>query len=69
MTSHFERKTYTREEMNVMIAEQLGLCIDPICKEIGQVVEGLQKRIVELESATNAIIEEMRKRKNERVFN
>ena len=58
--SNFERKAYTREEMNIIVAEHLQVCIEPICKEIGRAIEGLQSRIVELESASNAIITEMK---------
>lgn len=58
--SNFERKTYTREEINLMVAEQMQLCVEPICKEIGQVIEGMIKRIVDLETATNSIIEEIK---------
>ena len=57
--TQFERKNFTREEINILIAEQLGLCIEPICKELGMVIEGLAKRIADLEIASNAMIKEM----------
>lgn len=58
--SNFERKPFSKEELNVIVAEQLKLCVEPICKEIGQVIEGMIKRIQELETATNSVIKELK---------
>lgn len=60
MTDKIERKAYSREEINIFIAEQLKICIEPICHEIGKAIEALQNRIVDLEVASNAMIEEMK---------
>jgi len=56
----FTRKAHTREEINIIVAEQLKLCIEPICHEIGLAIEALQKRIVALEENTNGLIVEMK---------
>lgn len=64
MSNHFERKAYSREEINIIIAEQLQICIEPICKEIGKAIEELQKRIVDLEVASNAVITELKEQKD-----
>lgn len=68
--SQFDRKAHTTEEINIMVAEQLKLCIEPICKEIGKMVEHLEKRIVDLETAANAMLIEMKawKEKHERTI-
>lgn len=58
---HFDRKAYSREEINIIVAEQLQLCVEPICKEIGKAIEGLNIRLKDVEIASNAMIEEMRK--------
>jgi hypothetical protein len=67
MSEHFVRKNYSRDEINLIIAEQLQLCIEPICKELGRAMEGLQRRIVDLEMASNSMIAEMKewKKKNQ----
>lgn len=66
--NNFVRKHYTKEEINIIVADQLEKCITPICLELGKVIEGLQQRIVDLEVASNAMIEEMKrwKKDNER---
>lgn len=66
--NNFVRKHYTAEEINKIVADQLQYCIEPICKELGKVIEGLQQRIVDLECASNAMIVEMKewKKTNER---
>jgi hypothetical protein len=66
----FDRKGYTRDEINILIAEQLKICIEPICFEIGKVIDSLQKRIVHLEMANNAMIREMKewKAKNQKTI-
>lgn len=64
MKEHFERKVFSREEINIIVAEQLGQGVEPICKEIGVVLEGLNLRVRDLEQANNAIIEEMKKWKS-----
>ena len=46
-----------------MKKQELSIGIDPICKEIGKALEGLQKRIVDLETATNSIIRELKEDK------
>jgi hypothetical protein len=68
--NNFERKNYSREEINILVAEQLKLCIEPICREIGVALEALQKRIVDLEIASNAMINEMKewKERNSRML-
>lgn len=67
---NFQRKFYTKEEINIMIAEQLQICIEPICREIGRAIEGLQNRIIDLETASNAMLTEMKawKEKNFRTL-
>lgn len=63
MSKNFERKAYSREEINIIVAEQMGLAIEPICREIGQVMEGFNARLKDLEAAVNATIEEMKESK------
>ena len=45
----------------MIVAEDMESCLQPILKELGKVIEGLQQRIVDLEAASNAMIEEMKK--------
>lgn len=59
-----KKHSYSRAEINHMIAEQLGICIEPICQEIGKAIESLQKRIQDLEAAGNAMITEMKEWKS-----
>lgn len=68
--SHFDRKGYSKEQIDIMIAEKLQICVEPICTEIGGVLEMLQKRIVDLEIANNAMITEMKewKTKNQKTI-
>lgn len=63
--TNFERKAHTREEINIIVAEQLQLCIEPICKELGMVIEGLAKRLQDVESTCNTLISEMKAWKEE----
>lgn len=58
--THTTQKLYSREELNILVAEQLQLCIEPICQQIGEVIEGLMHRVLAVESATNALISEMK---------
>lgn len=64
MSEQYQRKPYSREEINTFIAEQLKICIEPICHEIGKAIESLQSRIVDLETATNSMIVEMKEWKS-----
>ena len=68
--NNFVRKHYTREEINIIVADQLEQCVTPICKELGKVIEGLCARVLDLETANNAMIEEMKawKAKNQKTI-
>ncbi len=70
MDANFQRKSYSKEELKIMIAEQLQICIEPICKEIGRAMESFQQRISDLEIAGNSMIAEMKawKEKNYRTL-
>lgn len=58
--SQFERKSHTREEINLIVAEQIGLCFEKVFKELGMVIEGLAKRVADVEVTTNTLIKEMK---------
>jgi hypothetical protein len=63
--TEFKQKSYSREEINIMIAEHLQICVEPICQEIGMVIEGLAKRLQDIESTCNTLITEMKAWKEE----
>lgn len=71
MSEKFDRKGISRTEAITLIAEQLQMCIEPICKEMGEVMEGLHIRVQDAESALNALISEMKewKRKQKELIN
>lgn len=70
MTKYFERKKYTKEEIDLIVIERIQEVIEPICKELGKAIETLQSRIIDLEEASNAMITEMKewKEKNARTI-
>jgi hypothetical protein len=68
MPKEFERKNYSKKQINDMILEKFQVCMEPVCYEMGQVMEALQSRIHDLEAASNAMILEMKewKEKNQK---
>lgn len=63
-------KAYTEDEIKELIIKQVDLAITGICQEIGKAMEMLQGRILDLETASNAMIQEMKewKAKNQRTL-
>jgi hypothetical protein len=70
MPKELERKNYSKKQINDMILEKFQICMEPVCYEMGKVMETLQSRIQELEVASNAMIVEMKewKEKNGKVI-
>jgi len=63
--SNYERKDMNKEAVIILIAEQLGMAIEPICKDIGRALEAMQKRIMDLEMTVNSIVTELKQQKEQ----
>jgi hypothetical protein len=60
MPNEFVRKSFTSEEIQSIVVEHTRKYLDPIWIELGKILESLSARISDLETANNAMINEMK---------